>query len=209
MLLPEKRRPRGNGRRSRAAVRRCMRPTSGGGLAARRTIACDESSSVVTSDPRLRDLFAFSRPSIWFLSMRDSPSSESSKSSLMEVIGITQMGLAPLKNERTGTERRHKMREYDRSLTFSLDLLYFFVSKRFALAVSSTSKSTSEAVRLKLSRLSALEMGARVERTDTETDESSLSLLLASVERIEPTKWALLPTLPRASRRYPAGAVRQ
>jgi len=92
MLLPEKRSPSGNGRSNHPAVRRCILPMAGGGLAANRTIALAESCASVEKMVKLPRALIAERPSIWWRSAWCSPSSLSSLSSLIDEMGSGQMG---------------------------------------------------------------------------------------------------------------------
>eukprot|EP00966_Prymnesium_polylepis_P259994 6005865-Prymnesium_polylepis.1 len=126
MLAPDSRRPSGNARVSQPAVRRCMLPTFGGGLAASRAIAYDEScasESACKADVERSQLPEAERalwsPSIWFRSASFRPRIASKRSSLIEVIGTAHcMGASP-KNACTGCARRLSLANFFSALADS------------------------------------------------------------------------------------------
>mmetsp|Transcript_4851 Transcript_4851/g.12285 ORF Transcript_4851/g.12285 Transcript_4851/m.12285 type:complete len:339 (+) Transcript_4851:1187-2203(+) len=141
ILFPEKRRPRGNGRSNQPRVRRCSHPASGGGFAASRTIALEESFSSVRGErrPRCGRELPMCRPSIWLRSVSGRPRAMSSRSSLMEVIGKGHLGGREPKKSSFGRERRAKQAAYRLSVMICGD--FSWLSLRWAFSISATKLS--------------------------------------------------------------------
>mmetsp|Transcript_57103 Transcript_57103/g.169794 ORF Transcript_57103/g.169794 Transcript_57103/m.169794 type:complete len:304 (+) Transcript_57103:93-1004(+) len=108
MFLPDSLRPRGNSLSSQRAVRCCSFPTAGDGFTARRPTARDESCSSVSPTPVLpRTGRPVCNPSIWSRSTRGSPRAVRRRSSLIDVIGSTQLVTGTrFRKMSSGTERK-------------------------------------------------------------------------------------------------------
>eukprot|EP00966_Prymnesium_polylepis_P329042 7384796-Prymnesium_polylepis.3 len=103
---PENLRPKGKSRSKRVVVRRCRPPTSDGGSAARRAIACAASCSPLNPPRRVRVFKACCKSSIKWRSLWSMPISNRSLSSLIDEICSGQRGGSSPVKTATGTERR-------------------------------------------------------------------------------------------------------
>ena len=110
MFLPDNLRPKGYGRNSQRAARRCMLPTCGGGLAAKRAIARSGSASCAMRVPplRVRSRAPFCKPSITSRSERGKPRSVNNRSSFTEETGSTHGAGVLSTNCSITTERTHR-----------------------------------------------------------------------------------------------------